>query len=57
VLVLDAGRVVEEATGAELLRRPRHPVTRRLLAAAGALDPAGWEQAPIAVAEDLTTTR
>ncbi len=44
VLVLDQGRVVEEASGTELLRRPQHPVTRRLLAAAGALDPTEWER-------------
>jgi peptide/nickel transport system ATP-binding protein len=45
VLVLDAGRVVEEASGTELLRHPRHPVTRRLLEASGAFEPAGWEHA------------
>lgn len=56
VLVLDEGRVVEEASGTELLRRPRHPVTRRLLGAAGALDPTGWAHALGRVDEDLTTT-
>jgi peptide/nickel transport system ATP-binding protein len=56
VLVLDAGRVVEEASGTELLRRPRHPVTRRLLAASGALDPTGWGTAREPTAGDLTTT-
>ncbi|HET7486574.1 MAG TPA: ABC transporter ATP-binding protein [Acidimicrobiales bacterium] len=35
VMVLDAGRVVEEGTGTELLLRARHPVTRALLDAAG----------------------
>ena len=35
VLVLDGGRVVEEATGTQLLLAPSHPVTRRLLAASG----------------------
>jgi peptide/nickel transport system ATP-binding protein len=35
VLVLDEGRTVEEATGSQLLAAPRHPVTRRLLAASG----------------------
>ena len=35
VLVLDRGRVVEEATGSEILVSPRHEVTRGLLAAAG----------------------
>ena len=35
VLVLDAGRVVEEGSGGTLLVSPRHPVTRALLAASG----------------------
>ena len=35
VLVLDAGRVVEEGSGGTLLVAPRHPVTRALLAASG----------------------
>jgi peptide/nickel transport system ATP-binding protein len=35
VLVLDRGRVVEEATGTALLTRPAHPLTRRLLDASG----------------------
>lgn len=35
VVVIDQGRVVEEATGTRLLMSPRHPVTRALLAAAG----------------------
>jgi peptide/nickel transport system ATP-binding protein len=56
VLVLDDGRVVEEATGTELLRRPRHPVTRRLLAAAGALDPSGWDRDHAGIDEGLTAT-
>jgi peptide/nickel transport system ATP-binding protein len=36
VVVLDRGRVVEEATSTGLLVDPQHPVTRRLLAASGA---------------------
>lgn len=56
ILVLDAGRVVEEATGTDLLRHPRHPVTRRLLAATGALDPSAWSQA-LATTRDLDPTR
>ncbi len=35
VVVLDEGRIVEEATGAELLAAPQHPLTAELLAAAG----------------------
>jgi peptide/nickel transport system ATP-binding protein len=35
VLVMDRGRVVEEASGTELLIAPRHAVTQALLAAAG----------------------
>ncbi len=35
VLVLEAGRVVEEGSGGTLLVAPRHPVTRALLAASG----------------------
>ncbi len=35
VVVIDQGRVVEQATGSRLLAAPRHPTTRRLLAAAG----------------------
>ena len=35
VVVLDHGRVVEEATGTRLLTNPRHAVTRSLLAASG----------------------
>ncbi|HEX3426013.1 MAG TPA: ABC transporter ATP-binding protein [Acidimicrobiales bacterium] len=36
VLILDQGQVVEDGTGTQLLSHPRHPVTRALLAAAGA---------------------
>lgn len=39
VLVLDEGRVVEAASGTQLFREPGHPVTRRLLIAAGAYAP------------------
>lgn len=39
VMVLDGGRIVEQATGTRLLLAPQHPVTRALLAAAGR-DPA-----------------
>lgn len=35
VVVLDGGRVVEQATGTRLLLAPQHPVTRALLAASG----------------------
>jgi len=35
VMILDRGRVVEEATGSRLLAAPAHPVTQALLAAAG----------------------
>jgi peptide/nickel transport system ATP-binding protein len=35
VLVMEAGRVVEEGSGSELLMKPRHPATKTLLAAAG----------------------
>jgi peptide/nickel transport system ATP-binding protein len=38
VVVMDAGRVVEVATGTRLLTAPTHPVTRDLLEASGA----GW---------------
>lgn len=34
-LILDGGRVVEEGSGAALLRSAHHPVTRALLAAGG----------------------
>lgn len=36
VVVMDAGRIVEEATSTELFRHPAHPVTRQLLQASGA---------------------
>lgn len=35
VIMLDGGEVVEEATGTELFVDPTHPITRRMLAAAG----------------------
>jgi ABC-type glutathione transport system ATPase component len=34
VAVLDGGRIVERAVPADLLRRPRHPASRELVAAA-----------------------
>jgi ABC-type dipeptide/oligopeptide/nickel transport system ATPase component len=37
-VVLDHGRVVEEATGTRLLTKPQHRVTRSLLAASGRND-------------------
>ncbi|PNI09215.1 hypothetical protein CXX84_07795 [Arthrobacter sp. AFG7.2] len=37
-LVMESGRIVEEASMAELLRNPQHPYTQRLLKAAGAAD-------------------
>ena len=33
VLVLDGGRIVEQGPAAQVMREPRHPVTRRLIAA------------------------
>ena len=36
VVVLDEGRVVERGTGTQLMTRPRHAATRRLLEASGA---------------------
>ena len=35
VAIMDAGRIVERGAAADLFSRPSHPVTRRLLAAAG----------------------
>jgi peptide/nickel transport system ATP-binding protein len=55
VVVLDCGRVVEEATGTDLLRRPQHPVTRSLLAASGAPDVVDTAVAGVDH-HDLTTT-
>ena len=42
VLVMRAGRVVEEAPVAELFARPRHPYTRELLASVPRLPPGTW---------------
>jgi len=39
VAVMDAGRVVERGSADDVLARPRHPVTRALLAAVPRLDP------------------
>lgn len=39
-LVMEAGRIVEQAPMADLLRNPRHPYTVRLVqAASGAMEP------------------
>ncbi|MFC0340858.1 dipeptide ABC transporter ATP-binding protein [Paracoccus niistensis] len=40
VLVMDAGRIVEEGPTGRILSQPLHPVTRRLVAAAPILPPA-----------------
>ncbi|MGH7099134.1 MAG: ABC transporter ATP-binding protein [Stellaceae bacterium] len=55
VLVMTEGRVVERGTAAELFARPRHPYTRRLLAATptGRAAPADPAALPIAEADDL----
>ncbi len=42
VLVMHAGKVVEEAPVRELFARPRHPYTRELLAAVPRLPPGTW---------------
>jgi oligopeptide transport system ATP-binding protein len=42
VVVLHAGRVVEEAPTAELFARPGHPYTAQLLAAAPRMPPTAW---------------
>ena len=42
VVVLHAGRVVEEAPTAELFARPRHPYTAQLLAAAPRMPATAW---------------
>jgi peptide/nickel transport system ATP-binding protein len=48
-LVMEAGRLVEEAPMAELLRNPRHPYTHRLVkAAAGAALPAAPARTAVA---------
>ncbi|MDO5370022.1 ABC transporter ATP-binding protein [Paracoccus sp. (in: a-proteobacteria)] len=44
VLVMDQGRVVEEGPTGRILSAPRHPVTRRLVAATPVI-PAGWQTA------------
>jgi ABC-type glutathione transport system ATPase component len=46
VIVLDHGRVVEEATGTRLLTHPRHGVTKSLLAASGREELFADEPAP-----------
>lgn len=52
VAVMHDGRIVEQAAVGEVLRRPRHPYTRVLLASAPRLDDAGL----IEIAEDGTRT-
>lgn len=46
VLVMHAGRLVEEAPVRELFARPRHPYTRELLAAIPRLPPAAYAWRP-----------
>ena len=46
VAVLDGGRVVEQGTVREVLERPQHPYTRRLLAAAPRLHALGAAPGP-----------
>ena len=50
VAVLDGGRVVEQGTVREVLERPQHPYTRRLLAAAPRLHALGAAPGPKAAA-------
>ena len=61
LIVMLKGRVVERGPAAEILTHPRHPYTRRLIAA----DPASWPRpvprppvgAPVLRAESLTVRR
>lgn len=39
IVVLQGGRIVEEGSRVDVLRRPRHPYTRALIAAAPVPDP------------------
>lgn len=54
VVVLDQGRVVEEATSTQLLVAPHHPVTQRLLAASGAPLAQGPQASPNGQANALS---
>jgi oligopeptide/dipeptide ABC transporter ATP-binding protein len=55
VLVLYAGRIVEEGSAAEVLDRPAHPYTVALRAAALTVDPgAGLPEPPPAAAPSLS---
>ncbi|OAE03188.1 ATP-binding cassette domain-containing protein [Arthrobacter sp. OY3WO11] len=49
-LVMEAGRIVEQAPMAELLRNPQHPYTRRMVQAASR------SVAPLAAANEVATT-
>jgi peptide/nickel transport system ATP-binding protein len=47
-LVMEGGRIVEDAAMAQLLRTPRHAYTRRLVQAAGATSPSAFPGTPAA---------
>ena len=63
VVVMEKGRIVEQGSAAEVLTRPRHPYTRRLIAAVPQLTgadrqmpPAPAGAAPVLVVEELRKT-